>query len=177
MFTGIVTEQGIISSVKSNKGYSSISIICTKKFLKGLKKGASVAVNGVCLTSKKSKISNKAISKNLKKKHKRNKKYKKATIPKAVREQTWIKTFGETFKHKCYISWCTNEINVFDFHVGHDKPESKGGTLGIDNLKPIFECFPVGFHLRHPPSLDLQPLFSVHPIRRYSLSHPIQASD
>ena len=54
MFTGIVTEEGIISSVKSNKGYSSISIICSKKFLKGLKKGASVAVNGVCLTSKKS---------------------------------------------------------------------------------------------------------------------------
>ena len=54
MFTGIVTEQGIISSVKSNKGYSSISIKCSKKFLKGLKKGASVAVNGVCLTSKKS---------------------------------------------------------------------------------------------------------------------------
>ena len=53
MFTGIVTEQGVVSSVKSNKGYSSISIKCSKKFLKGLKKGASVAVNGVCLTSKK----------------------------------------------------------------------------------------------------------------------------
>ena len=53
MFTGIVTEQGIVSSVKSNKGFSSISIKCSKKFLKGLKKGASVAVNGVCLTSKK----------------------------------------------------------------------------------------------------------------------------
>ena len=53
MFTGIVTEQGIISYVQSNKGYSSISIKCSKKFLKGLKKGASVAVNGVCLTSKK----------------------------------------------------------------------------------------------------------------------------
>lgn len=54
MFTGIVTEQGVVSSVKSNRGYSSISIKCSKKFLKGLKKGASVAVNGVCLTSKKS---------------------------------------------------------------------------------------------------------------------------
>jgi riboflavin synthase len=53
MFTGIVTEQGVVSSVKSNKGYSSISIKCSKKFLKGLKKGASVSVNGVCLTSKK----------------------------------------------------------------------------------------------------------------------------
>jgi len=53
MFTGIVTEQGIVSSIKSNNGYSSISIKCSKKFIKGLKKGASVAVNGVCLTSKK----------------------------------------------------------------------------------------------------------------------------
>jgi len=26
---------------------------------------------------------------------------------------------------------------VFDFHVGHDKPESKGGKLNVDNLKPI----------------------------------------
>ena len=30
-----------------------------------------------------------------------------------------------------------NEINVFDFHVGHDVPESKGGELDINNLKPI----------------------------------------
>ena len=28
-------------------------------------------------------------------------------------------------------------MTVFDFHVGHDKPESKGGTLDIENLKPI----------------------------------------
>jgi len=28
-------------------------------------------------------------------------------------------------------------INVFDFHVGHDVPESKGGELDIQNLKPI----------------------------------------
>ena len=70
------------------------------------------------------------------KKHKKNKN-KKTTIPKALREQVWIKIFGESFKHKCYIDWCTNEINVFDFHVGHDKPESKGGSLDISNLKPI----------------------------------------
>ena len=65
------------------------------------------------------------------------KKYRKKNIPKAIREQVWIKSFGESFKHKCYIDWCKNEINVFDFHVGHDKPESKGGTLDINNLKPI----------------------------------------
>jgi len=62
---------------------------------------------------------------------------KKAPIPKAVREQTWISTFGQKFKSPCYVKWCKNEINVFDFHVGHDIPESKGGTLDINNLKPI----------------------------------------
>ena len=30
-----------------------------------------------------------------------------------------------------------NIMNVFDFHVGHDIPESKGGTLDLENLKPI----------------------------------------
>ena len=76
--------------------------------------------------------------KNTKKSKKKNKKSKnKATIPKALREQVWLKIFGESFKHKCYVSWCSNEINVFDFHVGHDKPESKGGSLDVDNLKPI----------------------------------------
>jgi len=63
--------------------------------------------------------------------------YKKATIPKAIREQCWIQVFGKEFEHKCYISWCENNITVFDFHVGHDKPESQGGTLDIANLKPI----------------------------------------
>tara|TARA_B110001450_G_C17441740_1_gene408236 strand:- start:50 stop:364 length:315 start_codon:yes stop_codon:yes gene_type:complete len=62
---------------------------------------------------------------------------RKATIPKAIREQCWISVFGEKFKHECYIPWCKNVITVFDFHVGHDIPESKGGTLDINNLKPI----------------------------------------
>ena len=61
----------------------------------------------------------------------------KKTIPKAVREQCWISLFGKEFEHSCYISWCSNTINVFDFHVGHDTPESNGGTLDIDNIKPI----------------------------------------
>lgn len=61
----------------------------------------------------------------------------KAAIPRALREQLWIHYFGETFKHKCYVRWCLNEINVFNFHVGHNKPESKGGKLNISNLRPI----------------------------------------
>ena len=62
---------------------------------------------------------------------------KKASIPKALREQVWIQTMGRVFEKKCYVHWCKNVINVFDFHVGHDKPESEGGTLEITNLKPI----------------------------------------
>jgi hypothetical protein len=71
------------------------------------------------------------------KKKNKNKKYRKETIPKALREQTWLQTFGKCYEHKCYVNWCENEITVFDFHVGHDKPESKGGKLDVSNLKPI----------------------------------------
>ena len=62
---------------------------------------------------------------------------KKATIPKAVREQCWLTTIGKKYDSKCYVKWCNNTMTVFDFHVGHDQPESKGGTLDINNLKAI----------------------------------------
>tara|TARA_Y100000389_G_scaffold98745_2_gene95435 strand:- start:941 stop:1321 length:381 start_codon:yes stop_codon:yes gene_type:complete len=70
-------------------------------------------------------------------KNKEKKPYRKQNIPKAVREQCWIESFGKVFEHKCYVDWCENMINPFDYHVGHDKPESKGGTLDISNIKPI----------------------------------------
>ena len=79
----------------------------------------------------------KKIKSNKPKSTKPNKPYRKANIPKAVREQCWLLEFGKVYEHSCYISWCSNTINVFDFHVGHDKPESDGGTLDIDNIKPI----------------------------------------
>ena len=62
---------------------------------------------------------------------------RKQNIPKAVREQCWLTTVGKKYENKCYVRWCKNTMTVFDFHVGHDKPESKGGTLDIENLKPI----------------------------------------
>ena len=61
----------------------------------------------------------------------------KVNVPKALREQVWIKYFGKNYKHKCYIKWCKNDITVFDFQVGHNIPESKGGATNIDNLRPI----------------------------------------
>jgi 5-methylcytosine-specific restriction endonuclease McrA len=62
---------------------------------------------------------------------------KKANIPKALREQVWLKNIGHKYEHKCLIDWCQNTMNVFDFHVGHNIPESKGGETSITNLKPI----------------------------------------
>ena len=53
MFTGIVSGQGIIHKIKSNVDYASITIKAPAGFSKNLKRGASVAVNGVCLTAKK----------------------------------------------------------------------------------------------------------------------------
>jgi hypothetical protein len=61
----------------------------------------------------------------------------KEPIPKRIRELVWTTNNGETFSHKCYVTWCYNTMNVFNFQVGHDIPESKGGTIDIDNLKPI----------------------------------------
>lgn len=61
----------------------------------------------------------------------------KKKIPKAIREQVWLYYFGRCFRHKCFVNWCKNKVTVFDFHVGHNIPESKGGKLTIRNLRPI----------------------------------------
>ena len=53
MFTGIVSGQGYIHKIKNNVDYASITIKAPTGFSKNLKRGASVAVNGVCLTAKK----------------------------------------------------------------------------------------------------------------------------
>jgi hypothetical protein len=66
---------------------------------------------------------------------------KKKVISKKLREEVWLKHFGKIFSSKCPIQWCTREISVFAFEVGHNIPESKGGRTTIDNLMPICgEC-------------------------------------
>ena len=62
---------------------------------------------------------------------------RKDKIPKALREQVWITYLGKKFSTKCTVVWCTNRISAFDFQVGHNIPESKGGSLAINNLRPI----------------------------------------
>ena len=64
-------------------------------------------------------------------------KTKKKRIPRALREQIWIKRNKGKFEVKCPIKWCRNRINCFNYHSGHDRPESKGGATNIKNLIPI----------------------------------------
>jgi hypothetical protein len=61
----------------------------------------------------------------------------KERIPRALREQVWVTYVGNKFQTKCWIPWCKNKMSAFDFHVGHNLPESKGGTLELGNLRPI----------------------------------------
>jgi hypothetical protein len=61
----------------------------------------------------------------------------KTKIPVALREQVWVNFFGKKFEHKCYVKWCNNNIDVFNFQVGHNIPESKGGLTLLENLRPI----------------------------------------
>ena len=63
--------------------------------------------------------------------------YKKKRIPKAVREAVWIKHVGRKFDHKCLTHWCPNIMTVFDFQTSHNIPESKGGSMELDNLYPL----------------------------------------
>ena len=53
MFTGIVSGKGNLKKIVKCKDYISLIIQAPKGFAKNLSKGASVSVNGVCLTVKK----------------------------------------------------------------------------------------------------------------------------
>ena len=64
-------------------------------------------------------------------------KTKKKRIPKALKEQIWIKRNKKRFEVKCLIKWCKNKITCFNWHCGHNIPESKGGKTNIRNLIPI----------------------------------------
>lgn len=55
MFTGIVSGKGHVQKIVRDEDYISLIIKAPKDFSKNLIKGASVAVNGVCLTVKKGK--------------------------------------------------------------------------------------------------------------------------
>ena len=51
MFTGIVQEIGEIKECNKTSSGNTIEVLATNSFTENLKKGASVSVNGVCLTA------------------------------------------------------------------------------------------------------------------------------
>ena len=55
MFTGIVSGEGDLQKIVKREDYTSLVIKAPKGFSKNLSRGASVSVNGVCLTVKKGK--------------------------------------------------------------------------------------------------------------------------
>ena len=61
----------------------------------------------------------------------------KERIPRALREQVWLAWAGRRFERRCLVPWCKNVMTVFDFHVGHNIPESRGGATELANLRPI----------------------------------------
>ena len=66
----------------------------------------------------------------LKKKDKKPKKADKRLI--------WEQHNGKVYSAKCYVTRCTKELDVWDFTIGHNIPESKGGSsTDIKNLFPI----------------------------------------
>ena len=58
MFSGIVSHKAKVSKVQNFNDFIRIHISTPKNFNNGLKKGASISVNGVCLTSKDNGITN-----------------------------------------------------------------------------------------------------------------------
>ena len=61
----------------------------------------------------------------------------KEAIPRALRYAVWNRYVGKRFEAKCHVTWCETVITPFTFEVGHDVPESKGGTTTLENLRPI----------------------------------------
>lgn len=74
---------------------------------------------------------------------------RKAKIPLALKQTVWVNQFGEVYKHKCPVRWCHRIISVFDFEVGHNIPESRGGTTTPDNLRPICRQCNIGMGNRY----------------------------
>jgi 5-methylcytosine-specific restriction endonuclease McrA len=76
-------------------------------------------------------------------------KQRKCKIPLAMKQTVWVNQFGEVYKHKCVTKWCHRIITVFDFEVGHNIPESKGGVTSPENLRPICRQCNIGMGNRY----------------------------
>ena len=94
---------------------------------------------GSCLSNTNKEVKpfeNKTINIKLKKGFVKNN-YRKKSIPKSLKKQTWDKWVGPSIgAAKCL---CCNheEIRQIEFHCGHIIAEVNGGSTTVDNLRPI----------------------------------------
>lgn len=68
---------------------------------------------------------------------KKERKKKKKTIPKNKRSSVWSKTNGDKNKAKCYSCGIVKLDYQGSWECGHVMSENDGGTLDVNNLKPI----------------------------------------
>ena len=70
------------------------------------------------------------------------KKYQKPKqiIPKTLKNAVWIKYIGETIAISPCLCCNSQTISQLSFHCGHIVSEACGGTIHIDNLRPICQC-------------------------------------
>jgi hypothetical protein len=64
-------------------------------------------------------------------------KIKKKAIPKVMKDLCWSKYVGDNVGKTPCMCCETNEIKMNDFQCGHVIAEANGGTITVDNLRPI----------------------------------------
>lgn len=63
-------------------------------------------------------------------------KYKKKSIPKAVRKSSWLTYMGKVYEAPCYC--CKTTLIACDsFHAGHMVAEKNGGLPTVENIRPV----------------------------------------
>jgi hypothetical protein len=62
---------------------------------------------------------------------------KKIAIPKSIKTMVWNRYIGSNITEEKCICCQQEKINIRHFHCGHILAESNGGTLLIENLRPI----------------------------------------
>jgi 5-methylcytosine-specific restriction endonuclease McrA len=67
-------------------------------------------------------------------------KTKKSTIPKSIKTMVWNKYVGSSIAETLCICCQQEKISIRHFHCGHIIPEANGGSLELENMRPI--CAP-----------------------------------
>ncbi len=55
-------------------------------------------------------------------------------VPLALRRSLWLREMGPVFVGRCQTPWCSQQIEVFNFHAGHRQARAHGGPTELANL-------------------------------------------